>query len=65
MTVISGEVYGVKGPIEARTPTILLDFEFSKENVTVEHEIPAEWNCVAVIFQGKCRIMDEENLQAI
>ena len=65
VTVISGDVLGVSGPIVARTPTILLDFAFVAEGITYEHEIPADWNCIAVCFAGKVRIMDEETLQPV
>lgn len=65
MTVVSGDVLGVTGPIIARTPTYLLDFAFTEEGVTHEHEIPADWNCIAVCFKGKCRIMDEATLQPV
>lgn len=37
--VISGEVLGVKGPIEARVPTYLLDLYF-KQGREYQHPIP-------------------------
>ncbi len=65
VTVIAGDVLGVQGPIQARTPTILLDFAFAAEGITYEHEIPADWNCIAVCFGGRCRVMDEETLESV
>ena len=48
--VISGTVFGVKGPIVARTPTYFLDFIFSKQGATYSHMIPAGWNVIAFCY---------------
>ena len=48
--VISGEVFGVKGPIVARTPTYFLDFIFDKAGTVYAHTIPKGWNSIIVIY---------------
>ena len=48
--VISGEVFGVKGPIVARTPTYYLDFHFDEKDTVYEHRIPKGWNSMLVIY---------------
>jgi redox-sensitive bicupin YhaK (pirin superfamily) len=48
--VISGEVFGVKGPIIARTPTYFLDFIFDKAGTVYAHTIPKGWNSMIVIY---------------
>ncbi len=48
--VISGEVFGIKGPIVARTPTYYLDFHFNKKDTLYEHRIPKGWNSMLVIY---------------
>ena len=50
--VVSGEVFGVKGPITARTPTYYIDFIFEKENTSYTHVIPKGWNSMLVMYQG-------------
>jgi len=54
--VISGEVFGVKGPIVARTPTYFIDFIFDKSSATYEHVIPAGWNSLIVCYAGAVRL---------
>lgn len=49
--VIAGEVFGVKGPIEAVTPTYYIDFNMQK-NTEYEHVIPRDWNCMIVVHKG-------------
>jgi len=49
--VISGEVFGVKGPIQANTPTYYLDF-YMKEGASYTHEIPKGWNSMVVVHKG-------------
>lgn len=41
--VIAGEVFGVKGPVTARTPAYFIDFVI-KAGTVYEHKIPAGWN---------------------
>ena len=53
--IISGEVFGVKGPIIARTPTFFIDFHFENLNF-YEHEIPDDWNCILFCYKGKIKI---------
>ncbi|TNV76904.1 hypothetical protein FGO68_gene4493 [Halteria grandinella] len=49
--VIAGEVFGVKGPIEAVTPTYYIDFNMQK-NAEYEHVIPRDWNCMVIVHKG-------------
>lgn len=49
--VIAGEVFGVKGPIEARTPTYFIDFTLNKDK-EYDHPIPAGWNSMIVVHSG-------------
>jgi redox-sensitive bicupin YhaK (pirin superfamily) len=57
--VISGEVFGVKGPIVARTPTYFLDFVFEKKDTVYEHSIPKGWNSMLVIYGGSAKVQGE------
>ena len=57
--VISGEVFGVKGPIVARTPTYYIDFIFEKSGATYEHVIPAGWNSLIVCYTGAVLVQGE------
>jgi quercetin 2,3-dioxygenase len=54
--VISGEVFGVKGPIVARTPTYFIDFIFAKAETVYEHVIPKGWNSMFIIYKGKSKV---------
>jgi len=54
---MSGEVFGVKGPIVARTPTYYIDFTMNKDTV-YEHVIPKEWNSMIVVHSGSLRVQD-------
>ena len=49
--VIAGEVFGVKGPITARTPAFFIDFVI-KKGVSYKHVIPKEWNSMILCHQG-------------
>jgi len=60
--VISGEVFGVKGPIDARTPTYFLDFIFDKAGTTYVHTIPKGWNSMIVIYQGAAKVQDNSKV---
>lgn len=60
--VISGEVFGVKGPIVARTPTYFIDFAFSRKDTVYEHRIPKGWNSMLVIYQGSAKVQGEAKL---
>lgn len=53
--VVSGEVFGVKGPIEAVTPTYFLDFYMDKGK-TYEHVIPSGWNSMVIVHGGAVRL---------
>lgn len=53
--VIAGEVFGVKGPIVARTPTYYIDFIFSEAGTVYEHEIPTGWNALILCYQGSAK----------
>jgi redox-sensitive bicupin YhaK (pirin superfamily) len=60
--VISGEVFGVKGPIEANTPTYYLDF-YMKEGSSYTHEIPKGWNSMILVHKGSFLINDSLSLK--
>ena len=62
--VISGEVFGVKGPIVARTPTYFIDFIFEKSGATYDHVIPAGWNSLILCYAGAVRIQEEAMVDA-
>jgi redox-sensitive bicupin YhaK (pirin superfamily) len=49
--VIAGEVFGVKGPIEARTPTYFIDFTLN-DTKSYDHPIPAGWNSMIIVHRG-------------
>jgi len=54
--VVSGEVFGVKGPITARTPTYYIDFIFEKSGATYTHVIPKGWVSMIVIHSGSASV---------
>ena len=54
--VVSGEVFGVQGPIVARTPAWFIDFTFEQANKTYRHTIPAGWNSMLVLFMGALEV---------
>jgi len=49
--VIAGEVLGVKGPIETKTPCYYIDFHMQKDKV-YEHVIPQHWNSEVIVYSG-------------
>lgn len=53
--VIAGEVFGVKGPIEAKTPTYFLDFYMDKDK-SYDHLIPLGWNSMIIVHSGSLQI---------
>ena len=63
--VISGDVFGVKGPIVARTPNYFIDFEFAKKGAIYYHEIPAGWNSLVVCYRGSMQIQDSKVISAV
>lgn len=63
--IISGEVFGVKGPIVARTPTFFIDFEFPQAGAIYFHEIPAGWNSLIVCYSGSIKIQDSKIIKAV
>lgn len=52
-------MFGVKGPIIARTPAYYVDFEMQKDQ-EYEHTIPLGWNSMIVVHSGKVRVQDEK-----
>lgn len=60
--VISGEVFGIKGPIVARTPTYFLDFIFDKAGTVYAHTIPIGWNSLIVIYQGTANVQENSKV---
>lgn len=59
--VISGEVFGVKGPIEAKTPTYFLDFYMDKDK-SYDHLIPAGWNSMVIVHSGSLQVQDSDTI---
>ena len=55
--VISGEVFGVKGPIDAKTPTYFLDFTMLKGKV-YDHLIPAGWTAMVIVHNGTLALQE-------
>ena len=60
--VISGQVFNVKGPIVARTPTYYIDFTFHKAGEVYEHVIPKGWNSMFVLFKGSISAQDDDSV---
>ena len=48
---MAGDVFGVKGPVEGKTPTYFIDFTLSAGKV-YEHKIPANWNSFILVHKG-------------
>ena len=48
--VVSGDVFGIRGPIVARTPAYFIDFNFTQADKTYRHAIPAGWNSLIVLY---------------
>jgi redox-sensitive bicupin YhaK (pirin superfamily) len=63
--VVSGQVFGVKGPIEARTPTYFIDFLFNKNSTSYEHEIPAGWNAMILCYEGSVKVQKNKTIQSV
>jgi redox-sensitive bicupin YhaK (pirin superfamily) len=61
--VISGEVFGVKGPIEAKVPTYFLDFYLNKDK-QYDHPIPKGWNSMIIVHQGSLETQGSKTLKA-
>lgn len=55
--VISGEVLGVKGPIQAIVPTYYIDFSIVKDR-EYDHVIPKKWNSIIVVHKGSFMIQN-------
>ena len=53
--VVAGEVFGVKGPVTARTPAYFIDFNI-KKGTKYEHIIPKEWNSMVICHSGSLTI---------
>lgn len=49
--VIAGEVFGVKGPIEAKVPTYFIDF-YITIGTQYDHPIPKGWNSMIIVHKG-------------
>ena len=60
--VIAGQVFDVKGPIVARTPTYYIDFHIHKANEVYEHEIPLEWNSMIVVYKGSLTVQNDDSV---
>ena len=63
--VISGDVFGVKGPIVARTPTYFIDFQFAEKGAMYYHDIPAGWSSLVVCYQGSLKLQDSHDLNSV
>jgi redox-sensitive bicupin YhaK (pirin superfamily) len=60
--VIAGEVFGVKGPVEAKTPTYYIDMQI-KKGQDYEHVIPKGWNSMVVVHQGQMILQDNSKVK--
>lgn len=56
--VIAGEVFGVKGPIIARTPTYFIDFIFGQVDTEYTHTIPKGWNAMIILYEGSLQVQN-------
>ena len=56
--VIAGEVFGMKGPVVARTPTYFIDFSMKKGS-QYKHVIPKTWNSMIVVHSGSLGIQNK------
>ena len=59
--VVAGEVFGVKGPVTARTPAYFIDFNI-KKGTSYQHIIPKEWNSMIVCHSGSLLIQDAKQV---
>lgn len=55
--IVAGEVFGVKGPVTARTPAYFIDFNINA-GTEYEHVIPKGWNSMIVCHSGSMYIQD-------
>ena len=60
--MIAGEVFGVKGPITARTPAYFIDFVL-QPGTEYEHVIPKEWNCMVICHQGSMTLQGSTKIE--
>ena len=49
--VMAGDVFGVKGPVQPKTPTYFIDFNLAAGKA-YEHMIPAGWNSFILVHKG-------------
>ena len=54
---MAGEVFGVKGPVQARTPAYFIDLTI-QAGTSYEHVIPKEWNSMIICHQGSMNIQN-------
>lgn len=59
--VIAGEVFGVKGPIEAKVPTYFIDF-YMNIGKQYDHPIPKGWNSMIIVHKGSFSIQDSAKI---
>ena len=59
--MIAGEVFGVKGPITARTPAYFIDITINK-GTDYEHIIPGGWNCMIIVHNGSVKVQEKETI---
>ena len=59
--VIAGEVFGVKGPIEAKTPTYFIDFKL-QAGKEYEHPIPKNWNAMVIVHNGGFEVQGKKQI---
>ena len=57
--VIAGEVFGIKGPVKARTPAYYIDIHM-KKGKAYQHIIPPKWNSMIVMYSGSASIQDDK-----
>jgi redox-sensitive bicupin YhaK (pirin superfamily) len=62
--VIAGEVFGVRGPIVARTPAYFIDFIFGDVEKSYRHKIPAGWNSLIFLYSGSLQVQGLAALNA-
>ena len=62
--VNSGEIFGFKVPIVARTPTYFINLIFYKSGEIYDHMIPAGWNLLIVCYTRPVRVQGEAMVDA-
>jgi len=60
---VAGEVFGVKGPVTARTPAYFIDLTF-QQGTEYEHIIPKDWNCMIICHSGQVSIQENQMIDA-